>query len=171
MKFKAKIITILFTSFILSAKLCATGAGIQAGGNQGLTLNQDNEKLEKFTGTLCGTMRFSRVPVAVGFGFETGKLFSDFQYGFSGFADYYALDLQLKNTWNLYSGFGASVSLLTSDFKNWNPAFGARFFVGTNWLLWDNYLEIYAQQNIVPAYCKKSFMLNLPLEAGVRMHF
>ena len=171
MKIKTKITALLFTGLILSARLFATGAGIQAGGNPGLSLNEKDIKLEKFTGTLCGTMRFSRVPVAVGFGFEAGKLFSDFSYGFSGFADYYAIDVQLKNTWNLYSGFGASASLLSSDFKNWNPAFGARFFIGTNWLFWDNYLEVYAQQNIIPTYCKKSFMLNLPLEAGVRMHF
>ena len=37
---------------------------------------------------------------------ESGKLFSDFNYGFSVFADYWAVDLQIKNTWSFYSGFG-----------------------------------------------------------------
>ena len=178
-KIKSLLTAALFT-LCLSSKIFATGAGIQAGGNPGLLINENTVKLEKFSGTLVGTMRFSSIPVAVGFGFEAGKLNSALAYGLTGFADYYAVDVQLKNTWNLYSGFGAGGSLLTPDFKDWTASAGARFFIGTNLLFWDNYLEVYAQQNIVPTYVrplkadkeiKGSFMLGLPLEAGIRMHF
>ena len=178
-KIKNLLTAALFT-LCLSSKIFATGAGIQAGGNPGLLINENNIKVDKISASLVGTMRFASIPMAVGFGFEAGKFLSDFSYGFTGFADYYAVDLQLKNTWNLYSGFGATGSLLTSNFKDWTASAGARFFIGTNLLFWDNYLELYAQQNIVPTYVrplkadkelKGSFMLNLPLEAGVRMHF
>ena len=89
------------------------------------------------------------------------------------------IDIQIVNTWSLYSGFGASAKFLTDDFKDWSLAAGARFFAGVNTLFYDGYLELYAQQNIVPTYLKKlgqgdsdaSFMLCLPFEAGLRMHF
>ena len=175
-----KIITLTLLLFILITSLFATGAGIQVGGNSGLFINEENVKLEKCSGTLNGTMRFSRIPVAAGLGFEAGKFFDEFSYGLTGYADYYVLDLQLENNWNLYSGFGMSCSLLTSDFNNWTAGLGARFFLGMNWLFYDNYLEIFAQQNIVPEWIrplkssdnvKAAFMLGLPLEAGIRMHF
>ena len=175
-----KIITLTLLLFILITSLFATGAGIQVGGNPGLFINEENVKLKKFSGTLTGTMRFSRIPVAAGLGFEAGKFFDEFSYGLTGYADYYVLDLQLENNWNLYSGFGMSCSLLTSDFKTWTAGLGARFFLGMNWLFYDNYLEIFAQQNIVPEWIrplkssdnvKAAFMLGLPLEAGIRMHF
>lgn len=180
MSFTKKIITLTAVLVILASGLSATGAGIQAGGNPGLFINEENAKLEKFSGTLTGTMRFSRIPLAAGLGFEAGKFFGDFSYGLTGFADYYALDMQLENTWNLYSGFGIGCSLLSSNFKDWTAGIGARFFLGINRLFYDNYLEVFAQQNIIPQYVsplksgddiKGVFMLNLPLEAGIRMHF
>ena len=142
-------------------------------------INEEGVKLERLSGRLTGTIRFSRLPLAIGFGLETGKNASDFSYGFSGFADYYAIDYQIKNTWNLYSGFGAEGSLLTTNFDKWTLTAGARFFVGMNWLFYDNYLEIYCQQNLVPSYIKNlndtaskgGFLLGLPFEAGIRMHF
>ena len=164
--------------FCLAAKLSATGAGIQAGGNPGLFINEENIKIKNLTGRLTGTIRFSRIPMTVGFGFESGKTFSDFSYGLYGFADYYAVDTQIKNTWNFYSGFGAEGSLLTPDFTNWTASAGARFFAGMNWLFYDNYIEFYIQQNAVPTLIKilnsdstACFTLNLPFETGIRMHF
>ena len=163
----------------LTSKIFATGAGVQLSGNPGLFINEETVKLEKLTGKAVGTIRFSRIPVSVGFGLEAGKNFSEFAYGLTGFADYYAVDLQLKNTWNLYSGFGAEGSILTQKFEDWTVSAGARFFLGTNWLFWDNYLEFYIQQNVVPGFSKNlsapdskaAFMLNLPFEAGIRLHF
>ena len=73
---------------------------------------------------------------------------------FSAFADYRTIDIQLVNTWSLYSGFGASAKFLTDDFKDWSLAAGARFFAGVNTLFYDGYLELYAQQNFVPTYLK-----------------
>ena len=175
---KITLISLLFL-FCFSSKLFAIGAGVQISGNPGLLINEEGVNLERFSGRLTGTIRFSRLPVAIGFGLETGKNSSDFSYGFSGFADYYALDYQIKNTWNFYSGFGAEGSLLTSNFDKWTVTAGARFFAGMNWLFYDNYLELYCQQNIVPAYIKNlsnpaskgGFLLGLPFEAGIRMHF
>ena len=169
----SKKITIISLLLLCSAPLLfATGAGVQFGANPGLLINQDTAKLEKFSATATGTLRFSRLPLALGCGFEAGLSSSDFAYGLSGFADYYALDIQLKNTWNLVSGFGLSGSLLTSDFKDFDAAAGARFFLGMNWLFWDNYLEYYVQQNVVPTITsKKDFLICLPFETGIRMHF
>lgn len=175
-----KIITVsaLFI-LIVTTKLFATGAGIQLTGTPGFFINEENVKPEQFTGRIIGTVRLNRIPLSAGFGFEAGKAFSDFAYGFTGFADYYAIDLQLKNTWNLYSGFGAEASLLTTNFKNWGMTAGARFFAGMNWLFWDNYLEFYIQQNVVPTFTKNlnnstskaGFTLSLPLDCGIRFHF
>lgn len=180
MNHQRKLISITaFLLLCLCSKIFAIGAGVQIGGNPGLLITSESEKLERFTGTVIGTMRFSRIPVAVGFGLETGKNFSDFAFGFEGFSDYYALDFQLDNTWNLYSGFGATGSLLLNNSSHWTLSAGARFFAGLNWLFWDNYLEVYVQQNLVPTFVKElsnsdsdgQFMLCLPFEAGVRMHF
>jgi len=163
----------------LSSKIFATGAGVQISGNPGLFMNEENIKLERFTGKITGTMKFSRLPLALGFGLEAGKNFSDFSYGLTGFVDYNIVDLQIKNTWNFYSGFGAEASLLTKNFNSLTASAGARFFAGTSWLFIDNYLEFYLQQNLVPGFVKDlkasdskpAFMLSLPLEAGIRMHF
>ena len=179
MKHHKKIIHITAVLLCVFSRIYATGAGVQAGINPGLFINEESIKAEDFTGTLTGTMRFSRIPVAAGFGFEAGKEFSEFTYGFFGYADYYAADIQLENTWNLYTGFGVSASLVTSKFDSCAGSAGVRFFVGMNWLYYDNFLEFFAQQNIVPT-CMKNlsvsdskpiFMLKLPLEAGVRFHF
>lgn len=175
---KITLLSLLFL-FCFSTKLFAIGAGVQVSGNPGLLINEEGVKLERLSGRLTGTIRFSRLPLAIGFGLEAGKNASDFSYGFSGFADYYAIDYQIKNTWNLYSGFGAEGSLLTTNFDKWTLTAGARFFVGMNWLFYDNYLEIYCQQNLVPSYIKNlndiaskgGFLLGLPFEAGIRMHF
>lgn len=175
-----KIITLALLTSLFISGLFATGAGVQAGGNPGLFINENSVKPEKFSGILTGSIRLSRIPLACGFGFEAGSYFSDFAYGFRGFADYYAIDIQLYNTWNLVSGFGVQASLITSDFSDWTLFAGPRFFIGVNRLFYDNYIEVFAQQNIVPELVrplksgddiKGAFMLNLPLEAGIRMHF
>ena len=159
--------------------LFATGAGIQLSGKPGLLINEDSAKLEQFTGRATGTIKSCRLPLVFGFGLEAGKNYSEFNYGISGFVDYHALELQLENTWNFYSGFGAEGSLLTRNFENCTFTAGARFFAGMNWLFYDNYLEFYLQQNVVPAFSKmicdskgkEAFILGLPFEAGIRMHF
>lgn len=180
MSYSKKIITIFSLILLCSVShIFATGAGIQFTGNPGLLLNEDSAKLEQFSARAMGTIKSGRLPLAFGFGIEAGKNFSKITYGITGFADYYALDLQLKNTWNLYSGFGAEGSLLTHNFEGWSVSTGARFFAGMNWLFYDNYLELYVQQNVVPTYSKlisdsktsSVFVLGLPFEAGIRMHF
>ena len=171
MSYTKKITCLSAVFILLISGLFATGAGVQVGGNPGIFINEENAKLEKFSGSITGTMRLSRLPLAFGFGFEAGSYFSDFEFGFKGFADYYAIDFQLHNTWNLVSGFGAQASLITADFSDWTFFAGPRFFIGVNRLFYDNYLEVYAQQNIAPSFSKETFFLDLPLEAGIRMHF
>ena len=185
MKFSKKILFLILLFISLSTRIFATGAGIQLSAKPSLLVNDQGVDFEQFTGRLIGTVKLSRIPVAAGFGFEAGKSGSAFAYGFTGFADYYAVDLQLKNTWNVYSGFGAEGSFLTSDFKNWGMSAGARFFIGMNWLFWDNYLEFYIQQNAVPAYTrslksstsdsgsgsKGTFIFSMPFESGLRFNF
>ena len=164
---------------ILPAKAYSLGAGIQFGTVPGILFNQDDIKLEELTANITGTFKMERLPITAGTGLELGKLYSAFNFGLSAFADYRAIDIQLVNTWSLYSGFGASAKLLTDDFEDWNLAAGARFFAGVNTLFYDGYLELYAQQNVVPTYLKNlgrsdgnaAFMLCLPFEAGLRMHF
>ena len=171
-------ITALFV-LCTTSRIFATGAGLQIGGNPGLLINEDSVKLERFTGKITGTLKSGRIPLALGFGLEAGNSYSDFSYGFFGFADFYAAEKNKKNTWNLYSGFAAEGSLLTKTFSKWTGSAGARFFTGMNWLFYDNYLEIYCQQNLVPSYIKNlndtaskgGFLLGLPFEAGIRMHF
>ena len=79
--------------FLLSAstRLFATGAGTQLGCNPGILINESDRKLEMFTGNITGTVRLSRFPIVAGAGFEGGKLYSDFDYGFSVFADFVSL--------------------------------------------------------------------------------
>ena len=176
--FKTTLITVSIL-FLFTSRIFATGAGIQAGLIPGLFINETSSSVKNLTGNITGTIRMSKFPVVAGAGFEGGKLFSDFNYGFSVFADYWAVDLQIQNTWSFYSGFGFSGKLLTSDFKKWNFVAGARFFAGTNYTFYDNFLELYAQQNIVPTYIKSltssgndgMFMFCFPFEAGLRMHF
>ena len=182
MKFSKKIF-LLGSLFILSlsSKIFATGAGIQVSAKPAVLVNEKGVDFEQFTGRLIGTVKLSRIPLAAGFGFEAGKAGSAFAYGFTGFADYHAVDMQIKNTWNFYSGFGAEGSLLTSNFRNWGMAAGARFFIGMNWLFWDNYMEVYVQQTFVPTYTrslnssdsgsKGTFIFGFPFDAGVRFHF
>ena len=112
-----------------------------------------------------------RIPLTVGSGIEIGNFFSEFDYGISLFSDFRAIDFQLVNTFNIYSGIGASVKFLTTDFSNWFISAGARLFAGINWFLYDGYLEFYAQQNVVPTYIKNTFIMCLPFETGMRMHF
>ncbi len=180
MKHGKKLITLSVLLIIcFSSRIFATGCGIQAGTEPGFLINEDSVKFEHIIENITGTIRFSRIPMTMGFGFLAGKESSDLSFGLSAFADYYPVDIQLKNTWNFFSGFGASGSVLTSDFENYTLSAGARFFAGTNYLLDDNFLELYVQQNIVPTYIrsigqsdsKSAFMLCFPLEAGIRMHF
>lgn len=172
MKRIIKILSIaLFILLCFSTKIFALGAGAQIGGIPGLLINQDDISLENITANITGTFKMERVPLIIGSGLEFGKIYSDSEYGFSLFADYRTIDVQLINTWSFYSGFGASLKFLTRDFSDWSIAAGARFFAGMNWLFYDGFLELYVQQNVVPTYLNNDFILCLPLETGVRMHF
>jgi len=176
---KRKSLILIFVLFIILSKASATGAGIQVGLKPHCLINQDGNTFKDFSGTLTGTLRFSRIPLVIGGGFEAGKIEinknpsqDSAAFGFSAFADYWIADIQLINTCSFYSGFGACINLLTPNFKDFSYSAGARFFAGLDWLFYDNFLELFAQQNIVPTIKSNGdFFIALPLEAGIRMHF
>lgn len=165
---KRKITALIFTFALFISGAFATGAGVQAGFKPGVLFNQNDKFLSSFSGTLSGSLRLSRIPLVVGAGFEAGQD----GYGLMAFADYWVADIQIKNTWNFYSGFGFCGDVLTNNFKNFSFSAGTRFFFGFNWLFYDNYLEVFAQQNVVPTYkSSNEFVVAFPFEAGIRMHF
>lgn len=165
---KRKISALIITLFLSLSAAFATGAGIQAGLKPEVLINQHGKDFNGFSGTISGSLRLSRIPLVVGAGLELGKE----GYGLMAFADYWVVDLQVKNTCNFYSGFGFCADVLTKSFKDFSYSAGTRFFAGLNWLFYDNYLEVFAQQNIVPTYkSTNNFIIALPFEAGIRMHF
>ena len=165
---KRKTTALIFSIALFISSAFATGAGVQAGLKPGVLINQNGKEFNSFTGTLTGSLRFSRIPLVVGAGFEAGK----YGYGLMAFADYWIVDVQVKNTCNFYSGFGFCADVLTKNFNAFTYSAGTRFFAGMNWLFYDNYLEVFAQQNLVPTYkSTNDFIIALPFEAGIRMHF
>ena len=165
---KRKTAAIIVTLFLFITKAFATGAGVQVGLRPGILLNENGKDASYFSGTVTGTLRFSRIPLVVGGGFEAGKD----GYGLMAFADYWYVDVQLKNTCNFYSGFGLSVDLISKNFKNFTYSAGTRFFVGLNWLFYDSAMEFFTQMNLVPTVkSNKDFILAIPFETGIRMHF
>ena len=157
--------------FFVTTGAHALGAGVQVSGIPELLLNQKYINYDKLTTNISGTFKMERIPFTVGSGIEIGSFLSDLDYGFSLFSDFRAIDFQLVNTCSIYSGIGASVKFLTTDFRNWFIAAGARCFAGVSLLFYDGYLEFYAQQNVVPTYMKNTFIMCLPFETGMRMHF
>ena len=156
------------------------GAGAQFNLTPSFLINQDGAKNPKIDFSAIGTFKFDRLSAAIGAGLNAGFHNSSFTFGPSVFFDYWAINFQIENTLNFYSGVGASAALVT-DIKNWKFETGVRFFAGLNKLLIDNYIEIYVQQNIVPSYSmilgnnadfdSQSFRFNFPLEIGTRLHF
>ncbi len=159
---------LLITSILLITKAFCTGAGVQGSIKPSLFISDEKIEATDLSGTLTGTIRMSHFPIVVGAGLEAGNN----GYGLSAFADFWALDIQIKNTWNFYGGLGAGGGVLTSDFKKLLAYIEPRFFIGMNWLFYDHYIEVYTQQNITPSFkSDKTFSLELPFEAGVRLHF
>ena len=165
---------------ILTSKLYATGAGAHAGIKPVLFISDDGIKSGGVMATVSGSYRLGRFPLVMGTSIEAGlNQEGEVLTGLSAFADYWIFDLQIKNTWNFYTGLGATVGVLTPDFNYWNLYAGARVFSGMNWLFYDNYLELFVQQNVVPTYQKgincssdnAVFTLLFPLELGIRFHF
>ena len=177
----------LFFAFIFTENIFSIGAGAQIGAIPSIDIDENGVNFKDFEGNLTGTVHLFRIPAVFGFGVNIGKDSfdkdndnSDFVLGLAGFFDYWISEIQLDNIWNLYTGFGFYGKVMMDFDKNFTASLGPRFFVGTNWLFIDNYVEYYAQMNIVPTYVTKltdfagksgKFRLCLPLETGVRLHF
>ena len=171
-----KLITTAFEAGIIMFSVNALGAGVQAGFFPALSMNQNGTTADTFEANITGTFRLLRLPVVMGSGIVAGVEDSQFSLGVSTFADWWAIDYQIENNWNLYSGFGISALLCFSSEKI-TLTTGPRFFVGMNWIFTDHFLELYIQQNAVPSMClnfaadSRQFKLFLPFESGVRFHF
>ena len=160
--------------------LHATGAGVQAGFFPAAAISEEGFSAGAAELNLTGTMRFTRIPLTFGAGLTAGCLESGTSIGLSSFADYWISDAQIKDNWNIYTGFGALLSLQYDFEDDWSITAGPRFFAGMDWIFIDNYIEFYVQQNVVPALylpfstslpTEKGFLLMFPFEAGVRLHF
>lgn len=173
---KTAAIIIIFIG-LFSFNIYALGAGAQIGIIPALDLNQDGIEFNDFEANLTGTVKLFRIPAAFGFGMNAGREDSKFTIGAAGFFDYWAVDIQLKNTWNLYSGFGLYGKFMVNTSQECQATLGSRFFSGFDWLFIDNYLEYYAQITAIPSYVrnlsdsKGFFRLSIPFETGLRLHF
>ena len=165
--------------FVLTMNSYSLGAGVQAGVSPSVDINESGLFMNNTIGNLTGTIKLFRIPAVFGFGLDAGVDNSQFIFGISGFFDYWFLDYQIKNTWNLYSGAGVSVKMLMDLDSNFILNAGPRFFAGMNWLFYDNYVEYYVQLNINPNFVMPIssdlqngiFRLAFPVETGVRLHF
>jgi len=170
-------LTILF--FVTTSNLFALGAGVQAGVTPAFDIKQNETSFSEIDGTLVGTFRLFRIPAVFGFGLSAGSCNSQFNAGVTGFFDYWLLDCQIKNTFNLYAGAGLTAGMNFGFKENSQSVItaGPRLFTGLNWLFLDNYIEYYVQTNIFPAFAKPlnssdyNFRLSVPVETGVRLHF
>lgn len=175
MKFKHLCITFLFVFFItVPTKLFSLGAGVQIGFNP-ITISDSKFSENTFEGNITGTLHLSRLPFVVGAGFNSGIQNSDYIFGISGFADWWILDVQLVNIWNLYSGIGVTGNLNFNTNFDLFPGAGARVFIGTSLIFLDNFIELNLQANAQPSVVfiksEPSFQLKFPVEAGIRWHF
>lgn len=170
-----KIFCILFLSTVLNS-IFAIGAGVQIGGIPSFPINQD----KFYYGTnanITGTIKFMRIPMALGAGLEAGNNVEISTFGISAFADYFFIDKQIKNTWNFYGGLGLSGRFLFDFDNNFFAGANLRLVTGMNYLVYDNYLELYVQDAISPGFIKSLtndnfiFNVNVPIEAGIRFHF
>lgn len=164
-----KISIICLSVLLLNVKLFAMGAGVQAA---------VLPNLHGVEGDLKGTVRLMELPVVYGFGIEAGAYENEFTFGFSGFGDFWILDKQLNNTLNIYAGPGLAAHVITNQDFNWTGMFGVRAIVGINYLMYDNYLEFYAQTGAEPCLVvpftenpELDFNINFPCEIGFRVHF
>jgi len=168
-KFAKKTILALVALFVMSANAYSTGAGVQFGASP----NKDG-----INGNIMGTFRLMRFPIVFGFGVEAGSINNNFDIGLSGFGDYWILDKQLYNTVSLYAGPGLGVHILSDKDFNLTGIAGVRAIVGVDYLLYDHYLELYAQCGAEPGILipftsnpALKFNLTFPCEIGLRVHF
>ncbi|MCR5063368.1 MAG: hypothetical protein K6A89_08810 [Treponema sp.] len=173
MKLKLLCITTLIF-FLTTFKCFSLGAGMQIGVNP-FSISSSEESVNSFEGNVTGTLRFSRLPFVVGAGFNAGMRNSDFIFGLSTFADWYIIDLQIKNIWNFYSGIGVIGNLNFNTDFNYFPEAGSKVFIGTSVIFIDNFIELNLQANAQPSVIFKSeepeFRLSFPIESGIRFHF
>lgn len=162
---------------LFSFKTFSLGAGFQVGLIPALDINQDNIKLDDFETNITGTIKLFRIPGTLGLGLNIGKENSLYLLGLAGFIDYWTIDYQIKNTWNIYSGCGIYSKFMVNSNSKFQISLGPRFFLGCNWLFVDNFIEFYTQITTIPTYVRNIsdhtgfIRVNIPFETGLRFHY
>ena len=178
---KRKLLVLLITLF-LSNRIFATGVGIQIQAISPFSLYSFSlDKISNYAVDyefLClGTMKLDRYNIIFGTGMNIGKENDVIYFGNSGYIDYLFIDTQIKNNWNFNFGTGVSYNLMFAKEFGAKYSLGGRVFAGTNWTLFDNYIELYFLQNIG---CRLEFYnltqkgktcLYFPTDIGIRWHF
>jgi len=122
-------------------------------------------------------LKLFRIPATLGLGMNIGQENSKYILGLAGFIDYWSIDYQIKNTWNIYSGCGIYSKIMVNTDSKLQLSIGPRFFLGFNWLFVDNYIELYSQITTIPTYIRNIsdntgfIRVNIPFETGVRFHY
>ena len=178
---KHKYLLLLLICFF-SNKIFCMGAGIQIESISPLRFNQFSlDKAMNYSTDyefIClGTMKSDRYPIIFGAGLNIGLEEEQSYIGSSGFLDFPYVDQQIKNNWNINFGSGLSYNFKYYIGKtDFNYSIGGRLFLGTNWILSDNYYELYIQQNLETRYVFYSMagnkiILCFPTDIGIRWHF
>lgn len=196
--FHKKIIaTTLFLFFTTQG--FSIGAGVQTAIMPGQNI---------FNGDLKGTVKLMRIPLVFGFGIKMGIIKEDtknqsletdtksekeienpykkdydktYDFGVSGFADYRIIDYQLHNNINLFAEPGLSTRFSWNTEYDWSTEVGFRAIIGVDYLMFDNYIELYAQTGVehiifIPLSQKSEGLkdhhsVTYPFETGIRFHF
>lgn len=168
--------------FFIMTSCFSLGAGVQGSVFPSFNTNENGIKYNGINASVTGTVRLLRIPVVFGFGMELGDNTKHFSFGANGFADWWLIEHQIHNSWNFFMGLGISGRILTDSSWNWTTGANLRIVTGMNYLIYDGYLELYAQNAIAPGFLKQfssstlsaspaTFNLIIPLEMGMRIHF
>ena len=180
MKSKRKLLIILM--ILLPASVFCTGVGIQLEAISpfsfyDFSLNKVSNYSYDYEFLCLGTMESDRFNLNFGTGMNLGRKNKEFFIGNSGYLDYAFFENQIKNNWTYNFGIGATYTVSFFQKQGVKYSFGQRIFAGMNWVLFDNYIELYFQQNVEHRFeflnreRRKGLCLYFPTDIGIRWHF
>lgn len=172
-----KLFLTLFISFLFLTNIHAVGAGILFSAQPEISFNQNGTASFCMASKLSGSVNFERLRTIPSIGIEI-KIGDSLYYGFFGALDYKFFTTQLHNVWSFYSCIGFAADLCYDFWNSVNFGAGVRAVAGISLLLFDGYMELYAQEVINPTanvYTNKNgspdFCIKLPFESGIRFYF
>ena len=175
---KKRLLLILLIG-LLSNKLFSTGVGIQIQAYSPFSFYHFSlDRIANYSMDyefLClGTMKLERYNIIFGTGMNIGKEDDIIYFGNSGYIDYLFVDTQIKNNWNYNIGTGINYDLMYAEEYGLKASTSGRLFLGMSWSLFDNYIELYLQQNIgCRIYLNEpiNHCLIFPTVIGIRWHY